>query len=215
MKSPQKENGYTGIANELLEAMIKLPLSGYDLRIILAIARFTYGFSKKEDTISLSQISKITGIRRPHISRTIKALLPTMVIAVTNNGNRLPLSYRINKDYDSWKPKTVTKDGNNIVTKDGNIQRKKEIYTKDADFHYQKKVPLPAGFYLTEKMIAYIEKQGCKDSKHHDSIFEDFCNYQTKAGKKWIDWTRAFYDWVRTDKKKYNRDKYKTKVYIT
>ena len=49
MASPQIEDGYTKIANELLEAISKVNLSSYEFRVIMAIIRKTYGFNKKSD----------------------------------------------------------------------------------------------------------------------------------------------------------------------
>lgn len=56
MASPQTEDGYTAIANEIMEALIAAELSGQEFRIALLVIRKTYGFKKKEDAISLSQM---------------------------------------------------------------------------------------------------------------------------------------------------------------
>ena len=47
MASPQKENGYTTIANELLEAIYGRKFSASQIKILLIILRFTYGFNRK------------------------------------------------------------------------------------------------------------------------------------------------------------------------
>ncbi len=105
MNTPQLEDGYTRVANELLEALLKLGLSGYEFRIAFAIIRKTYGYNKKEDHISLSQITELTDIAKPHVSETITKLISYSI--VTEIGNKL----KLNKDYSAWK---VTKIGNNI-----------------------------------------------------------------------------------------------------
>lgn len=74
MANPQIENGYTRIANELLEATAKFPFNGSQLRMILFLWRKTYGFQKKEDAISLSQWELGTGLNRRTIQREIRAL---------------------------------------------------------------------------------------------------------------------------------------------
>ena len=84
-----------------------------------------------------------------------------------------------------------------------------ETETDISNFKYGKKVPLPKNIFLTDRMKAYIKKQGCENSGHAESIFEGFCINQEKRNMKWNDWTLAFYDWVRNDKKIYNPDKYK------
>lgn len=137
----QIENGYTKIANELYEAIIRLPLSGYEFRVLNALIRKTYGFEKKADYIALSQISELTGIAKPHVSKTVKNLISMKI--VTKLGNKLG----INKNYLAWKvtklgnskkalnllPKsvtTVTKLGNEKLPKSA-PQKKKENITKE------------------------------------------------------------------------------------
>lgn len=73
--NPQLENGYTKIANELLECILLADLNKEELKITMAIIRQTYGWNKKEDKISFSQFAKLTTIDRRHIGRAIKSLL--------------------------------------------------------------------------------------------------------------------------------------------
>ncbi len=137
MASPQCEDGFTKIANELLDALIRTNFSGYQRRVFDAILRKTYGFNKKEDWISNSQIVEMTGIKRSHVSRAKKEL--TLRNIVTKGGNKTQL----NKDYDQWRqlpkgvtshhrlPKgvtTVTKGGNSVLPKGGPT---KETLTKE------------------------------------------------------------------------------------
>ena len=56
MANPQLEDGYTEIANEILEALMRLHLSPNQWQVILCIIRKTYGFKKKVDYIANSQI---------------------------------------------------------------------------------------------------------------------------------------------------------------
>ena len=51
MANPQLENGFTRIANEILEALSKAELSGSEFRLAIAILRFTYGMQKKSAEI--------------------------------------------------------------------------------------------------------------------------------------------------------------------
>ena len=56
MANPQLSNGYVRIANELLEAICQLDVSGSEMRILLYIIRRTYGFNKDYAEIPLSEI---------------------------------------------------------------------------------------------------------------------------------------------------------------
>lgn len=136
----QPENGTTNIANELAEALAKTQLSGYESRYLWVLWRKTYGWHKKDDTISNSQFVEATGLHKGHICRTEKRLISRKI--VTKNGNKIAF----NKDYQQWSelPKlvTVTKNGNKVtkigsgvtnlgtkVTKNGKHKRN---YTKQS-----------------------------------------------------------------------------------
>jgi phage replication O-like protein O len=136
--SPQLEDGYFRIANEIAEALMRTNLSGYQSRILWAIFRKTYGYGKKEDWISNSQFVELTGLQKGHVSRAVKELRERSI--VTKRGNKISF----NKDYQQWRelPKGVTTHhqlpnevtplpkGVSKVTKGGGHKRKQ--YTKDS-----------------------------------------------------------------------------------
>jgi phage replication O-like protein O len=111
MSSPQKENGYTPIANELMEALAKTRIPGEARQVLDVIFRKTYGWGKTEDKISLSQFAKMTGIPKRNVCRAINKLLSMNIIirktnppkAVLKNENDNNPTYRIQKDYERWK----------------------------------------------------------------------------------------------------------------
>ena len=140
MANPQKENGYTPIANEILEAIVKACLLGSEYQVLFYIIRKTYGYHKKEDRISLTQFEKGTGLSRPTVVKTLKNLMArNMIVKIylpdENKG------YSFVKDYDSWVVKThllvkgkwvaskgvFTESGKGVLTH----KRKKENNTKD------------------------------------------------------------------------------------
>ncbi len=111
MASPQKEDGYTPIAHEILEALSRRVISPDEWRILMIIFRRTYGWDKKEDRISHSQFSRTTGIPRKHIPRVIKKLLARNIIykgvphsgdGVPQTGDRTISIYGFQKDFDKW-----------------------------------------------------------------------------------------------------------------
>jgi len=101
VSSPQIENGYTRIANELLEAISIYPFSGGELKVVLVILRYTYGYNRKVSNISLTELAKKTALTRRHISNVLKLLKATSVIIVGRYKNRNILG--INKNYLQWK----------------------------------------------------------------------------------------------------------------
>lgn len=122
MASPQKEKGFVPIANELMEALSAVQMSGSEWQVLMCILRKTYGFNKKEDWITNSQIVALTGLRKERVSEAKKRLIQRNI--VTEKRNKLSLQ----KDYEKWKSlrKNVT-----IVTEKRNSLLRKSVHTKD------------------------------------------------------------------------------------
>lgn len=99
MVSPQIENGYLKLANEIVDALYKINLSAYESRILWFIFRKTYGWNKKSDCISYSQFEE-TGINRRHIGRALKQLKERKIVNVSGSGYKL--HYTLQKDYTKW-----------------------------------------------------------------------------------------------------------------
>lgn len=114
MASPQKENGYTPIANEILEALARQPLNGTQWRILMVIFRYTYGFSRKGHELSEGFISKATGIHPKQIGRELSCLIRNGLICIKKNATFTePRILMFNKDYGKWnKVSTISLTGN-------------------------------------------------------------------------------------------------------
>lgn len=103
MASPQKEDGYTALANEFMDALAKIRIPGEQMQCLLVILRKTWGWNKKSDDISLSQFIESTGINKQNVCRAINGLLSKKIIAVIKKDNAHS-NYAIQKDFDKWKP---------------------------------------------------------------------------------------------------------------
>lgn len=103
MVNPQAEDGHVDIANELVEALCRVQLSGYESRVLWALFRKTYGWHKKEDRISLSQFQALTGLPIPKISNTLNRLVLRKMVRVTENGNGKVKSYGFQKVFSVWQ----------------------------------------------------------------------------------------------------------------
>lgn len=102
MASPQWENGYTKIANELLEALCRVRISGEARQVLDVVIRKTYGYNKKEDRIALSQLCFGTGLKKSTVCKAIVKLQVMNLITKKDNGEGN--IFKFNKDYSSWKP---------------------------------------------------------------------------------------------------------------
>ncbi len=105
MVSPQTENGYTRISNELLEAIIHFPFSKREYQILLAIIRKTYGYGKTEDDLGITQLARMTGLQHTHAAKTVRDLVENGVL-YRNNGHYAH-KLGIVKDFSKWGSKTV------------------------------------------------------------------------------------------------------------
>ncbi|MEW6417625.1 MAG: replication protein [Nitrospirota bacterium] len=133
MASPQVEDGYTKIANELLEAMARIRIPGEPRQVFDVVLRRTYGFNKKADAISLSQFCLATGLKRNTICRAVQKLLSLNLI--TKKETTLSTLYAINKDFETWKPLpkkrlVVPKKRIIITKKENNCTQKRDIQKK-------------------------------------------------------------------------------------
>jgi len=95
---------YTRIANALLEQSSKLHLNGTQYAIILTIWRFTYGFNRCEHDLSITFISKATGISTRAIKKELKSLIDRNIVLVTKECTKADSRVlKFNKDYDTWE----------------------------------------------------------------------------------------------------------------
>ncbi|MFC1872145.1 replication protein [Chloroflexota bacterium] len=104
MDTPQLENGFTQIAHEIIEELAKTNLSSYESSVVWIIIRKTYGFHKKTDWISLSQIEEATGIQRSNVCRTLNRLKARNIIARPDSKH-----IGLQKDHSRWKGKRVSR----------------------------------------------------------------------------------------------------------
>lgn len=90
------DDGYTRIANELLEAIASADLTARQLKLMLAYIRKTYGFNKKSDRIADEQIAQLTGLSRQNVNKAKKELLSMNCLFL--EGNKIG----VNKEVSAW-----------------------------------------------------------------------------------------------------------------
>ncbi|HBZ2502188.1 TPA: replication protein [Klebsiella pneumoniae] len=133
------DDGFTRIANELLEAVMHAGLSQHQLLVFMAVMRKTYGFNKKSDWVSNEQISVLTGIL-PHKCSAAKSTLVKRGI-LTQTGRVIG----INKAVSEWsslpvkgtekkpylKKVTLPESGKKSLPESGNAYYQNQVNTKD------------------------------------------------------------------------------------
>ncbi|MBA7663053.1 hypothetical protein ES703_71086 [subsurface metagenome] len=103
MADPHLKKGYTRIANELLEALIRVDWNKAHKDLMFTIIRFTYGWSKKSAKLHLFSIGFMCDKSEARVSRILSELIYLGGII------RIGKTYAIQKDFDQWKPKKLLK----------------------------------------------------------------------------------------------------------
>lgn len=115
--SVQLENGYTRIANELLEQVILYKLNASQLKIVFTIIRYTYGFNRKSHSLSLTFLSKATGISKRYVSSELSKLIEeNVVLIIQEHTDTQSRELQLNKDYKNWKSNPNVPQVNNTST---------------------------------------------------------------------------------------------------
>ena len=128
MATPQLENGYTQIANEILESLSRINLSPYETRTLFYLIRKTYGWKKKTDWISLSQFSKGLCLDRRHVFKALRRLEVKNLIVICRNDKKHP-RYGFQKNYMKWD----ISDFNKAELEQENLKRRKKKESASTD----------------------------------------------------------------------------------
>ncbi len=91
--SEKLKPNFTAIPNVILDQLMR-GLNEGELKTLLAICRFTYGYGKQLDTISLNQLAEITGMDRSNVARARKRL--GNLVIVTPGTATTASTYRLN-----------------------------------------------------------------------------------------------------------------------
>ncbi|EQA9883757.1 replication protein [Klebsiella variicola] len=100
-------NGYTRIANEIQKLKPRLRMSGREWQCLEAVIWLTYGWNKKQDRVTNTVISELTGLSDSHVSDAIKLLAARGIIFSHKHG--VMKTVGINTELSDWildKPKT-------------------------------------------------------------------------------------------------------------
>ena len=88
MANPRSENGHVDIANEIAEAFCRGFPGGTEGQLLWAILRKTYGWHKKSDSISISQLVEMTGKSRRMVIYALQNLEAKKMIVIERKRGR-------------------------------------------------------------------------------------------------------------------------------
>ncbi|WP_019536563.1 replication protein [Paenibacillus ginsengihumi] len=137
-RRPQLEDGYTRIANEILEQAARHRLNGTQFRLLMIIWRYTYGYRRKEAEFTLSFLADAIGASRSQVDRELTALIERNVLEVVAGGSGKPRLLLFNKDFSTWlqpEPRERKKREHPKPPSKPARKREKRTYDKDSTYY--------------------------------------------------------------------------------
>ncbi|WP_369606247.1 replication protein [Serratia marcescens] len=181
------DDGYTRIANELLNSIMSNNFTVRQMKLLLAVIRKTYGFNKKFDWISGEQFSEMTGMPRTRCSSTKTELL-NMKVLITD-GRKVGINKVISdwcierperrREYGSTKHKAgyiyVFAEDENGPVKVGFTSRDAEERLKEVKYYFEggnPKVFYVSPFNLHAGAVEPLVHQAMKGQMIRGEMFE-------------------------------------------
>ncbi|MDQ7209044.1 replication protein [Serratia fonticola] len=156
----QLEDGFTRVANELLDAVMASGLSETEMCVVLAVWRKTYGYSKKMDWISNEQLEAMIGKHLTHCSTAKNLLINKKVLL--QEGRKVGM----NTNVAGWKTKingfckTLAKPAKKTLAEVAKSPLQKVLTTKDNIQKIKENTPLTpqGGEDLAQECLDYYNE---------------------------------------------------------
>lgn len=176
---------FTQVPNLILDENMA-SLTGSEFKVLICICRKTYGFQKKADAISTSQISRMTGISNRHIPDVVRMLEDRKLINVSRCGTKTSV-YSINEG--TLASELSSEDGDQLTQK---VHKTTEItsqdtpqtseissHTKESKKEKEKEPPRPGGKAMASDEAFLV-------TYHlYRSLVDEFL---TNIEPEWADW---------------------------
>lgn len=163
MASPQIENGFTKISNELLEALAMVQMSGSEWQYLMCLVRKSYGYNQKEAWLKNSYVAIASGLPRQRVHEAKKRLLEKDI--VTQKRDRITL----NKDYETWK---VSRKNVTLVTEKRDKLSRKSVPIKERKKTY--KINTEQSSEITTKDMSFKNLRRYKEDGHWEDKAIDY-----------------------------------------
>jgi phage replication O-like protein O len=179
--SDKLKPNFTPVPNVLLDEIMR-GLNEGEFKTVMAICRYTYGWGKQSDQISLNQLADITGMNRSNVARARKRL--GNLVEVTPGTATMASTYRLNIEISDAELKaTSVKGSDRSATSDPSATSVKGS-DPSATFRRKPKKEKPSDsvFPIIEKIIHTVNELSGR-AYHADS--KAVCRYlraRLKAG---------------------------------
>lgn len=226
MASPQIEDGYTRIANELYDRITSFDFTKRQYKVLLVIMRLTYGYNRSTAETSTHQIAARAGLAPSHVRAALRELVEIGCALKRSAGDGYVVG--IKKDYARWscapKQSAQTKtvrlaDRNGALGADRNGAP--TVKDSNSNYNNTKNTPLPPegnspssskqpkpprkktsapafeDFKITDGMRTWFHSKGWT-AQTSDVLnqTESFLDWHRSKGNLMLDWTAAWRTWV-------------------
>lgn len=202
MAGPQLEDGYTRIANKILEESARHKFNGTQYSILLVVWRYTYGFKRKSHTLSIGFIAEAINADQKGVKKELNNLLLRNVLQVVSeaHGSR-PRSIGFNKNFTEWLEEVPVQEKS-----DNSSEPKKEGSKKQP----MEKLKFHDTVYLTQEQYDKL----CVDfgKTKVDNTIEALDEWQTnkKPSQHKKDHNKTIRVWIKRDIER-SKSKFKSK----
>lgn len=185
-RGPQVEEGYTRIANELLDALCKADFTSREFRVVNFVIRQTYGWGSKTKRLASTFVAGGTGLHASDCSKVLNELIRRNVV-IRHGGSRSPVS--LNKHFDQWAASEISKKQAPISCpqsgQDALAQSGQDALAKKE----RKETPNPNGLGIVQNRQSDRKPKGKTESSkidpEIDALFDKFWESGLpKVGKK-------------------------------
>lgn len=197
MANPQLKNGHTRIANEIFEQIMKTNLNGTQFRLVLAIWRYTYGFQRKTNEMSISFLAKVIDAGRTQVDRELTTLIDRKIVNVIEIGSKGARIMSFNKNYKEWEEKERNEVPVQIPVKETKPKKKATVKKKyDEENTYYK-----MAVYFFEKVEKVANEAGISHliKKSNMQTWADDMRKLVEIGQVDKRLVKEVMDWVTQD----------------
>lgn len=159
MASPQVEKGYTRVANEILENIIKTNLNGTQYRLVMLIWRYTYGFKRTSHDMSLSWMAEKINASRSQVDRELSSLIDRNIVFSKGTGTKGARKLGFNKNHEEWQ-ETAEKRKGSLTEGDTTKKEKQPKKSTKKQQYSEENSYYKMAVYFLEKVTAVAKDAG-------------------------------------------------------
>jgi hypothetical protein len=215
------DGNWLPLMHEMVDKLMVYRLSGTEWQVLMMFMRFCYGYKNSTCDLRWKDMKDFTRLKDGTLGKAIRKLKSRNIISTVQKESKQGVSYKINSKISMWKTlsekKVLSKRKVNTVQKES-TPIKNKYKNNIPPLNKKRKKALPKNFKLTDELKKYALNKNIIPEKL-DELFAAFQDYHIGKNTLMVDWSRAWYTWVRNapqfsgwavrDNKEYNTAHFK------